>query len=821
MYSGEGNRILSVNIEDEMKKSYMEYAMSVIIGRALPDVRDGLKPVHRRVLFAMQDLGNVYNKPYKKSARVVGDVIGKYHPHGDTAVYDTIVRMAQDFSLRYPLIDGQGNFGSVDGDSAAAMRYTEIRMKKLASEMLTDIDKETVDFQPNYDDSLKEPTVMPTKIPNLLLNGSSGIAVGMATNIPPHNLAELVDGTIHLINNPSASVNDLMEFIKAPDFPTAGFIYGTQGIDSAYHTGRGVIKIRAKTVIETTNKGDRSSIIITELPYQVNKARLVEKIAELVNSKKVEGISDLRDESNRLGMRVVIQLKRGEVPQVIINKLIKHTQMQVSFGIIMLAIVNKRPMVLTLKEMLAYFIEHRKEVITRRCIYELRKAEEKAHILEGLKIALDNLDDVVETIKTSANPAEARDRLIFRFKMSMVQAQAVLDMKLQRLTGLEQEKILEEYKRIMAVIKHLKELLANERLVLEIIIGELKEIKANYADKRRTEVIHDTSILTIEDLIADEDMVITITRGGYIKRNPISVYRSQKRGGKGAIGAATKEEDIVDTLFIASAHQYILFFSDAGKVYWLKVHELPQASRTALGKAIVNLLNLSSGESIAAILPVKEFTEDKYILLATKNGTVKKTDLMAYSRPRSGGIIAITIEDGDGLIGAHITNGSQQVFLSTRTGKSIKFLEGDVRPTGRSAKGVRGIRLKAEDEVVSSAVIDIETDEKILTITENGYGKRTKISGYPVQKRSGQGVITIDTSRRNGMVVATLKVTDEDDLMIMSTSGKLIRMNCKEISVIGRNTKGVRVIKVGKGEKVVSAARIVEKEEEQKQQDLF
>jgi DNA gyrase subunit A len=805
MYSTDGRKSLTVNIEDEMQKSYMEYAMSVIIGRALPDVRDGLKPVHRRVLYAMYDLGNYFNKPYKKSARIVGDVIGKYHPHGDTAVYDTIVRMAQNFSLRYPLVDGQGNFGSIDGDNAAAMRYTEIRMAKITSEMLTDIDKETVDFRPNYDDSLQEPVVMPNKIPNLLLNGSSGIAVGMATNIPPHNLGELVDGTIHLINNPDATVAELMEFIKAPDFPTAGFIYGTESIISAYKTGRGIIKIRAKTVIETNQKGDKSRVIVTELPYQVNKARLVEKIADLVNDKKIEGISDLRDESSRLGMRVVVELKRGEIPQIIINKLLKHTQMEVSFGIIMIAVVNNRPQILNLKQVLSYFIQHRKEVITRKCTFELRKAEEKAHKLLGLKIALENLDAVVSTIKESQSPAEAKEKLILNFKMSAIQAQEVLDMKLHRLTGLERDKIIEDYENVLKQIARLKEILASERLIFEIIINELKEIKERYADKRRTEIIHDTSSLTIEDLIADEDMVITITRGGYIKRNPISIYRSQRRGGKGSLGAGTKEEDFVDMLFIASAHQYILFFSDTGRIYWLKVHELPQAGRTSMGKAIVNLLNLSEDENITAILPVKEFSEDKFILLVTKNGTVKKTDLMAYSRPRAGGIIAVTLDKGDSLIGAHITDGNQ----------SIKFSEQEIRHTGRASKGVRGIRLKKGDKVVGSEVICMETGAQItiLSMTENGYGKRTDFSDYPVQKRSGQGVITIDTSKRNGKVIATFKVSDEDELMIIADGGKLIRTNCNGISVIGRNTKGVRLITLYPGEKVVGAARIIEKEE--------
>jgi DNA gyrase subunit A len=815
MYSVEGRKNLTVNIEDEMQKSYMEYAMSVIVGRALPDVRDGLKPVHRRVLFAMYDLGNYYNKPYKKSARVVGDVIGKYHPHGDTAVYDTIVRMAQDFSLRYPLVDGQGNFGSIDGDNAAAMRYTEVRLSRIASEMLADIDKETVDFKPNYDDSLVEPSVMPNKIPNLLLSGSSGIAVGMATNIPPHNLVELVDGIIHLIDNPDATVADLMQFIKAPDFPTAGIIYGTKGIKAAYETGRGIIKMRARTSIETTQKGDRSRIIVTEIPYQVNKSRLIEKIADLANDKKIEGISDLRDESSRQGMRIVIELKRGEIPQIIINKLIKHTQMEMSFGIIMLAIVNGRPEILNLKQVLVHFISHRKEVITRKCRYELRKAEEKEHILLGLKIAIENLDEVVKTIKESKNPQEAKEKLVLRFKMSVIQAQAVLDMRLHRLTGLEREKILEDLKNIQKEIKRLKAILADERLVLDIIVAELKEIKDKFGDERRTELIEDTSMLTIEDLIADEDMVITITRGGYIKRNPISIYRSQRRGGKGLIGAGTKEEDFVDMLFIASAHQYILCFSDAGKIYWLKVHELPQAGRTSLGKAIVNLLHLSSDENITAILPVKEFTEDKFVLLVTKQGTVKKTDLMAFSRPRSGGIIAVTLDEGDSLIGAHITDGKQYVFLSTTGGKAIKFAEEEIRPTGRSSKGVRGIRLMNSDIVVSSEVISVDTNApiSILSMTENGYGKRTDINDYPVQKRAGQGVITIDTKKRNGKVIATFKVSDEDELMIITDGGKLIRMSCSGISVIGRNTKGVRLIKLDNGEKVVGADRIIEKEE--------
>ncbi len=815
MYSQDAKIIQHVNIEDEMKKSYMEYAMSVIVGRAIPYARDGLKPVHRRVLFAMQDLKNVHNKPYKKSARVVGDVIGKYHPHGDTAVYDTIVRMAQDFSMRYTLIDGQGNFGSIDGDNAAAMRYTEIRMEKITAEMLADIAKDTVDHGPNYDDSLEEPLVLPTKIPNLLMNGSSGIAVGMATNIPPHNLGELVDGLIHLINNPDASIADLMEFIKAPDFPTSGYIYGTNGVHSAYQTGRGIIKLRAKTVIETSPKGDKTRIIVVELPYQVNKARLVEKIADLVNDKKIEGISDLRDESSRQGMRVVIDLKRGEIPQVILNKLIKHTQLEVSFGIIMLAIVNNRPKVLNLKEALLCFIEHRREVITRRCLYDLRKAEEKAHLLLGLKIALDNLDNVVDMIKKSQSPAIAKERLMLTFSMTAVQAQAVLDMRLHRLTGLEQEKIMEEYQKTLLLIKELKGILADERLILKIIVDELKEVRENYADERKTEIIHDTSLLTIEDLIADEDMVITITRGGYIKRNPITTYKNQRRGGKGMVGAGTKEEDLVDMLFIASAHQYIMFFTDAGSVYWLKAHEIPQAGRTALGKAIVNLLNLSTDESVTAILPVKEFNEDQYVLMVTRNGTVKKTELMAFSRPRRGGIIAVNLVQGDKLVGVHITDGSKFIFLSTSNGKSIKFSEEQVRHMGRVSKGVIGIRLKGDDKVVSSEVVssDMEDLVTILSMTENGYGKRTAFSDYPAQKRGGQGVITIDTKKRNGKVVATFKVSDDDELMIIASGGKLIRMSCAGISVYGRNTKGVRLIDLKPGEKVVGADRIVEKEE--------
>jgi len=809
----EHNKV-SVNIEDEMRKSYMDYAMSVIIGRALPDVRDGLKPVHRRVLFAMSELGNEWNKAYKKSARVVGDVIGKYHPHGDTAAYDTIVRMAQSFSLRYPLVDGQGNFGSVDGDSAAAMRYTEVRMSRLAGELLTDIDKETVEFGPNYDDSLREPLVLPCKFPNLLVNGSEGIAVGMATKIPPHNLGEVIDALIAVINDPSLPFEDLLGLIKGPDFPTAGFILGTEAIREAYSTGRGIVLMRARALVEKDRRTNREAIIVNEIPYQVNKARLIEKIADLVKEKKIEGISDLRDESDREGMRIVIELKKDSIPQVILNQLYKMTQMQTSFGIIMLAIVSGQPRVLTLREVLDRFLEHRKEIVTRRCIFELKKAEARAHILEGLKIALENLDEVIQIIKTSANAAEAKERLIARFSFSDIQAQSILEMRLHRLTGLEREKIISEYNEILALIKRLKEILASEVEILQIIKGELLDIRERYADARRTEIIPKTGDLTLEDLIVEEDMVVTVSHSGYIKRNAVSLYRAQRRGGKGKTGMRPKEEDFVERLFIASTHSYILVFTDLGKVYWLKVHEIPQGGRASRGKAIVNLLQLTAGENVTTVLPVKEFAEGKYIITATQNGTVKKTELMSYANPRAGGIIALTIDEGDRLISARLTDGSMDILLASRNGKSIRFPETDARPMGRTARGVRGMMLEEDNLLIGMEVVSEVTSATLVTVTENGYGKRTDLDEYRVQSRGGKGIITIKTSERNGKVV-DIKLVDEDsDLMFITDRGKVLRTGVAALSIIGRNTQGVRLMVLEPEERIVAVAKLAEKDED-------
>ncbi len=801
-----------ISIEDEVTRSYMDYAMSVIIGRALPDIRDGLKPVHRRVLYSMRELGNDYNKAYKKSARIVGDVIGKYHPHGDTAVYDTIVRMAQDFSLRYPLVDGQGNFGSVDGDSPAAMRYTEIRMTRLAHEFLEDLDKETVDFIPNYDGSLKEPTILPATVPNLLINGSSGIAVGMATNIPPHNLSEVVDGLLALIDNPDLSFKELIALIPGPDFPTAGFIYGSGGIVQAYRTGRGIIKIRARAVVEKKKAQGRESIVVTELPYQVNKARLIEKIAELVKEKKIEGIQDIRDESDREGMRIVIDLKKDEMVEVILNQLYKFTAMESTFGIIFLAIVNNRPKIMDLKTILGHFLEFRKEIIRKRTIFELKEAERKAHILEGLKIALDNLDEVIALIRKAKNPAEAKTQLISRFTFSEIQAQSILEMRLQRLTNLERDKIIQDYREILKTIERLRAILASEALILQLIREELTELKKRYGDERRTEIIEDTTEIELEDLIVEEDMAVTISHGGYIKRNPISLYRSQRRGGRGITGMETKEDDFVEHLFIASTHDYFLFFTNLGRLYWLKVHEIPQAGRLARGKAMVNVLNLQPLEKVATILSVRAFEEGKSVIMVTRKGMIKKTDLMSFSRPRSGGIIATTIQEGDELIAADVTHGEQDIFLGTRDGLSIRFKEKDIREMGRQAQGVKGIRLSPSDWVVGAEVLSQEGT--ILTVTENGFGKRTRTEDYREQGRAGKGIITIKTTNRNGPVVGVLQVADEDDLMIITDGGKIIRMRVKDLSVIGRNTQGVRLINLEDQEKVVSVARSATKEEE-------
>jgi len=825
----------SVNIEDEMKRSYMDYAMSVIIGRALPDVRDGLKPVHRRCLYAMYDMGNDWNKPYKKSARVVGDVIGKYHPHGDSAAYDTIVRMAQDFSLRYPLVDGQGNFGSVDGDSPAAMRYTEIRMSKLAHELLEDLDKETVETGPNYDGSLQEPLVLPSKFPNLLVNGSAGIAVGMATNIPPHNLSEVIDGIIALIGNPELSFEELIRLIPGPDFPTGGFIYGREGIIQGYKTGRGIVQMRARAFVETHKKTERQSIIVTEIPYQVNKANLVAKIAELVREKKIEGISDLRDESDRDGMRIVIDLKRDENPQVILNHLYKQTQMQCSFGINMLAIAGGRPKLLNLREAMGHFIDHRREIVTRRTIFELKKAEARAHILEGLKIALDWLDAVIELIRASKNPEEAKAGLmagefsdpaylsklgipgsVFNASVHLSdrQAQAILEMRLQRLTGLEREKILQEYADIQKLIARLKEILASESEILKIIVGELTELKEKFGDERRTEIVDQTAEISLEDTIVEEDVVVTVSHTGYIKRTAVSQYRAQRRGGKGKSGMKTKEEDFVEHLFVASSKDFMMFFTDTGRVYLLKVYEIPEGGRATRGKAIVNLLNLQAGENIAAILSVKCFDDERNLIMATRRGVVKKSPLKEYANIRSGGIIAVNLDENDRLIGVAITDGQQDVLLASRTGKSIRFHEEDARPMGRVSRGVRGMTLEDDDVVIGMEIINPNAvSSTIFTVTENGFGKRTALDEYRLQSRGGKGIITIKTTERNGCVVDIKQVTDENDLMLITDQGKIIRMPVSGFSVIGRNTQGVRLMVTEEQERIVAVARLAEKDE--------
>jgi DNA gyrase subunit A len=800
-----------ISIEKEMKKSYLDYAMSVIIGRALPDVRDGLKPVHRRVLYAMRELKNDWNKAYKKSARIVGDVIGKYHPHGDTAVYDTIVRLAQDFSMRYPLVDGQGNFGSVDGDRPAAMRYTEIRMQRLAHEMLEDLDKETVDFVPNYDESLAEPSVLPSKIPSLLINGSAGIAVGMATNIPPHNLSEVIDALKAVIDDPAVTWKDLMQYVPGPDFPTGGIIYGTKGIKDAYRKGRGIFKIRARVMVETEKRTQRETIVINELPYQVNKAKLVEKIAELVRDKHIQGVRYVRDESDREGMRIAVGLKKDQIAGVVINQLYKMTRMETTFGVIFLAIVNNRPELFNFKEILEHFILHRKEIVIRRTRFDLKKAEDRAHILEGLKIALDNLDDVVTLIRNSQSPAEAKEKLIQRFGLTPIQAQAILDMRLQRLTGLEREKIVEEYKDLLKDIARFKEILANERLVLNIIKDELTEIQKEYGDERNTELVEQTQEISIEDMIVEEDMVVTISKHGYIKRNPITLYRSQRRGGKGKTGMGTKEDDFVEHLFVASTHHTFMFFTNKGKVYWCKVYDIPQAGRMSLGKAIVNLLNFEPGEKLTTVLPVPNFEPGYHVLMATSNGLIKKTDLMAFSRPRAGGIIALNLMADDELIAARITDGSLNVFLGSLMGKAIRFHESNIRPSGRTSMGVRGMKLDAGDRIVAMEVLT--HGQTLFSVTENGYGKRTSIDEYPVQQRGGKGVISIKTTERNGLVVSILLVDVENDLMLMTNIGKIIRMPIEGISVISRNTQGVRLMGLTAGERIVGAARLAEKEE--------
>ncbi len=802
---------IPVAIEDELQKSYLDYAMSVIVGRALPDVRDGLKPVHRRIIYAMHEMGLTHNKPYRKSARVVGDVIGKYHPHGDAPVYEAITRMVQDFSLRYPLIDGQGNFGSVDGDPPAAMRYTEVRMARIAEELLRDIEKDTVNFMPNYDGSLKEPTVLPAAFPNLLVNGSSGIAVGMATNMPPHNLSEVVDAIIHLIENPDADTEELMQFVPGPDFPTGGFIYGTEGIRTAYRTGRGTIQLRARAIVEKHPRTGRESIVITEIPYMVNKSRLIEKIAELVRDKRVEGVADVRDESDREGMRIVIELKKDGIAEIILNKLYLHTQMMTTFGIINLALVDGQPKVLPLRELLTEFIRFRKEVVTRRLLFDLKKARERAHILEGLKIAIENLDAIIKLIRASKSPQEAKEGLVKKFGLTDVQAQAILDMRLQRLTALEREKILAEYKEIKKRIAEYERILSSEKLLMALIVDELKELKGRYGDERRTEIIEKTEEITLEDVIAEEDMVITISHRGYIKRNPVSLFRIQRRGGKGKMGMTTREEDFVSDLFVASTHSHILFFTDKGRVHSLKVFNIPQGGRATRGRPIVNLLKLSGGEKITATLPVREFKEDCYIVMATAKGVIKKTELGAFANIRTGGIAAINLDEGDSLIGAALTDGRKDILLGTKKGMSIRFKEEEVRSMGRQARGVRGITLCEGDVVVGMEECD--EGKTILTVTEKGYGKRTRLSEYRVQSRGGRGIINIKVTDKNGHVVGIAQVKDEDEIMLTTDKGRIIRISMKDVPVIGRNTQGVKLMDIDKEEMVTGIAHIAEEEE--------
>ena len=832
--------VIPVNLEDEMQQSYLDYAMSVIVGRALPDVRDGLKPVHRRVLYAMSVLGNDWNKPYKKSARVVGDVIGKYHPHGDTAVYDTIVRMAQPFSMRYMLVDGQGNFGSVDGDAPAAMRYTEVRMARIAHSMLDDLDKETVDYIANYDESETEPSVLPARIPNLLVNGSAGIAVGMATNIPPHNLTEVINGCLALIDDPALSIADLMEHIPGPDFPTAAIINGAHGIKEAYRTGRGRIYLRARSSVENMEGGTRQRIVVHELPYQVNKARMLEKIAELVKEKRIEGISELRDESDKEGMRVVIELRRGEVAEVVLNNLYQHTQLQSVFGINMVALVDGRPRLLNLKQMLEFFIRHRRDVVTRRTLFELRKARDRAHVLEGLAVALANIDEVIELIKAASSPADAKQALLERlwrsdtveamleragadasrpqdlqphygmtaegYRLSETQAQAILDLRLHRLTGLEQEKILKEYSEIIDKIKELLAIISSAEKLMQVIRDELIGMRDQYGDERRSEILQSHLDLTLEDLITEEDVVVTLSHAGYAKAQPVATYRAQKRGGKGKTATATKDEDFVDKLFVASTHDTILCFSSLGRVYWLKVYELPQAGRNARGKPIVNLLPLEKDERISAVLPIREYTDDRYILMATSSGTVKKTPLTDFSRPRSNGIIAVDLREDDSLIGVSVTDGTRDVMLFTSAGKAIRFAESQVRPMGRTACGVRGIRLDQGQRVIS--LIVTRAEGTILTVTENGFGKRTPMDQFPIKGRGGMGVISIKTSERNGEQVGAVLVEDQDEVMLITDGGTLVRNRVSDISLMGRGTQGVTMIRLSNKERLIGLARV-------------
>ncbi len=803
-------KIVPVSIEDEMKSSYIDYAMSVIVARALPDVRDGLKPVHRRILFGMYDLGMFHNRPYKKSARIVGEVLGKYHPHGDTAVYDSMVRMVQDFSLRYPLIDGQGNFGSIDGDGAAAMRYTEARLARLADEMLRDLDKNTVDFVPNFDDSLQEPSVLPSYLPNLLVNGASGIAVGMATNIPPHNLGEVVDGLVALVDNPDITSEGLMKYVKAPDFPTAGIIFGYEGVKEAYLTGRGKIVVRARANIEH-QKNDRENIIVTELPYQVNKANLIEKIAELVHEGKITDISNIRDESDRDGMRIVIETKRDSQPDVILNQLFKHTQMQVTFGVINLALVNGIPKVLTLKEMMYHFLQHRMDVLIRRTKYELDAAEKRAHILEGYIIALDNIDEVIETIKKSKDVETAKVNLMRKFKLSEIQAKAILDMRLQRLTGLERKKIEDEYREVIQLIEKLRGILASEAKRNLIIKEELLALKEKYGDKRRTEIIYDYKEFSLEDIIANEDVVVTISHKGFIKRFPVSGYRRQNRGGKGVTGAGTKDEDFIEHMFIAATHHYLLFFTDKGKVYSLKVHEVPDTGRASRGRAIQNLIEKDKDEKITAFLSIKDFADDKYAIMVTEQGTIKKTVLSAYANIRRGGIIAININEGDRLIEVGISDGNDDIVIGTYNGMAIRFNEKDVRDMGRTATGVKGITLEDGDKVIGAIVVKKEST--LLVVTDKGYGKRSELSDYRITHRGGKGVITIKTGEKNGNLIAMKEVNDNDEFVIMTVQGMVIRQSVADIRVMGRNTQGVKVIKLNDGDAIADMAKIIPDED--------
>lgn len=810
-------KILPVSLEDEMKSSYIDYAMSVIVARALPDVRDGLKPVHRRVLYGMHELGLGHNKTYKKSARIVGEVLGKYHPHGDTAVYDSMVRMVQEFSLRYPLVEGQGNFGSVDGDGAAAMRYTEAKMARITEEMLRDLDKNTVNFTSNFDDSLQEPTVMPAYLPNLLINGSSGIAVGMATNIPPHNINEVIDGIQALIDTPTLTSEDLIKYVKAPDFPTAGIIYGYEGVREAYTTGRGRIIVRAKANIEM-HKNDRETIVITELPYQVNKANLIEKIADLVREGKLEGITNIRDESDRDGMRVVIEMKRDAQPAVILNQLFKHTQMQTTFGVIMLALVNGIPKVLTLKEVMQHFINHRMEVLIRRTKYELEAAERRAHILEGYIIALDNIDQVIETIKKSPDVETAKQNLMKKFKLSEIQAKAILDMRLQRLTGLERKKIEDEYKEVIKLIQKLQGILDNENRRYRIIKEELLIIKEKYGDERRTEIIYDYKEFSLEDIIAEEDVVVTISHGGFIKRFPVSGYRRQARGGKGVTGAGTKEEDFIEHMFIASTHHYILIFTDQGKCYWLKVHELPEGGRATRGRSILNLIEKEKNESITAFVTVKEFSDDKSLLMVTKNGTAKKTLLSAYSNVRRGGINAINLVEGDTLVAVKMTEGNNDIIIGTRKGMAIRFNEKDVRDMGRTSTGVRGINLSKGDVVIGFIVVRSGTT--LLVVTDKGFGKRSEIDDYRITKRGGKGIITIKTGEKIGNLIALMEVNDNDELVIITEQAMVIRQTVKNLRVMGRNTQGVRLLKLNDDDSIADIARVIPEDQDIDENDL-